>query len=212
MWPRGLRVTCSDLFGPANPGRRIGDLWRPFTGYEAGSTETWRLYRGRVGWTLCLISGSGVAMAKSVGRWECSVVGSVSEEPIGDRDGHRLVSFQYSCFGVDGPLKDTVYTASAISEWDGPQGKYLSAGGIVRAVGGLAVTQVTDATASVVMKDGKPAASEASGKAQFTFASGTLAALSGKPVKFETKPIGAGRFGIEVTIDDEPGAVQARRA
>lgn len=160
---------------------------------------------------LCLISESGVALPESVGRWECSVVGTVSQEPIGDRDGHRLVSFEYSCSGVEGLLKNTVYTASGISEWDGPQGKYLSAGGIVRAPGGLAVTQVTEAIGSLVMKDGKPAGTETSGKAQFTFASGTLAALSGKPVKFESKPIGAGRFGIEVTTDDEPGAVQARQ-
>ena len=161
--------------------------------------------------TLCLISGSGVALAESVGRWECNVVGTASQDPIGDRDGHRLVSFQYSCFGVDGLLKDTVYTASGISEWDGSQGKYLSAGGIVRAPGGLAVTQITEAIGSVVMKDGKPAGTVTSGKAQFTFASGTLSALSIRPVKFESKPISAGRFGIEVTTDNEPGGAQAHQ-
>lgn len=152
--------------------------------------------------TLCSIIGSEVALADSIGRWECSVVGTVSQEPIGDRDGHRLVSFQYSCFGVDGLLKDTVYTAFGVSEWDGPQGKFLSAGGIVRAPGTLAVTQITEATASAIMKDGKPAGNHTSGKAQFSFASGLLATLSGKTVKFESKPAGAGRFTIEVTADN----------
>jgi hypothetical protein len=39
---------------------------------------------------------------------------------------------QYSCFGVDGLLKGAVYTASTIQEWDGPQGTFLSAGGMYR--------------------------------------------------------------------------------
>jgi len=156
--------------------------------------------------TMCssfgLISAGGLALAESVGRWECSVVGTVSQEQIGDRDGHRLVSFQYSCNGVDGLLKDTVYTAFGVSEWDGPQGKFLSAGGIVRAPGTLAVTQITEATASVIMKDGKPAGNATSGKALFPFASGVLASLSGKTVKFESRPAGVGRFSIEVTAEN----------
>jgi hypothetical protein len=86
--------------------------------------------------TVGLISASGFALAETVGRYECSVVGAASQEPIADRDGHRLTSLQYSCFGVEGLLKGAVYTGSSISEWDGPQGTYLSAGGIVRASGG----------------------------------------------------------------------------
>jgi hypothetical protein len=57
------------------------------------------------------------------------------------------------------------------------------------------------------MKDGKPAGNESSGKGLFKFASGTLAALSGKAVRFETKPTGVGRFSIEFTADGEPGTV-----
>jgi hypothetical protein len=47
------------------------------------------------------------------------------------------------------------------------------------------------------MKDGKPAGSEASGKTVFKFASGTLAALSGRTVNFTTKPVGLGRFELD---------------
>jgi hypothetical protein len=148
---------------------------------------------------LSLIGANGFARAETIARYECSIVGTVSQEPIGDRDGHGLRSLQYSCFGVDGLLKGAVYTASTIQEWDGPQGTFLSAGGIHRAPGGLAVTQLTEGTASVVMKDGKPAGSDASGKAVFKFASGTLAALSGKACKFASKPTGIGRFYIELT-------------
>jgi hypothetical protein len=160
---------------------------------------------------LGLISANGFALAETVGRYECSVVGAVSQEPIGDRDGHRLASIQYACFGVDGLLKGAVYTGTSISEWDGSKGTYLSAGGIHRVAGGLAVGQLTEGTGSVVMKDGKPAGSESSGKALFKFASGTLAALSGKTARFETKPTGVGRFSLELTDDGETVAVRTSK-
>lgn len=57
------------------------------------------------------------------------------------------------------------------------------------------------------MKDGKPAGGESSGKAMYKFASGTLAALSGKMIRWETKPMGFGRFSIELTDDSETVAV-----
>ena len=164
-----------------------------------------------VGSTLGLINASGFALAETVGRLECSVVGAVSQDPIGDKDGHRITTVQYSCFGVEGLLKGALYSGFSTSEWDGPQGTYLSGGGIIRVAGGLAVTQLTEGTGSVVMKDGKPAGSEASGKGLIKFASGTLAALSGKTVKFETKPTGVGRFSIELTADSEPGSVGMSR-
>ena len=72
---------------------------------------------------------------------------------------------------MDGLLKGAVYTGASISEWDGSKGTYLSAGGIHRVAGGLAVTQLTEGTGSVVMKDGKPAGSESSGKGLIKFAS-----------------------------------------
>jgi hypothetical protein len=158
--------------------------------------------------TACSIGASGSATAEMVGRFECSVVGTPSQEPIGDRDGHRLANLQYACFGVDGLLKSAVYTGSATSEWDGPRGTFLAAGGIYRVAGGLAVSQVSEGTSSVVMKDGKPAGNESSGKALFRFASGTLAALSGKAIRFDAKPMGFGRFSLELTADGEPGAVR----
>lgn len=161
--------------------------------------------------TLGLISANGFAQAETVGRYECSVVGAASQEPIGDRDGHRLISVRYACLGVEGLLKGAVYTGSSISEWDGSQGTYLSAGGVHRAPGGLAVSQLTEGKGSVVMKDGKPVGNDVSGKGVFKFASGPLAALSGKAVKFESKPIGVNRSSLEVTADSESGAVGMSR-
>jgi hypothetical protein len=153
--------------------------------------------------TLGLISASGFALAETVGRYECNVVGAVSQEPIGDKDGHRITGVQYSCSGVEGLVKGALYSGSSTSEWDGSQGTYLSGGGTVRAAGGLAVTEITEGKGAVVMKDGKPAGSESSGKALYKFASGTLAALSGKSVRWQTKPMGFGLFSIELTADTE---------
>ena len=150
---------------------------------------------------LGFVSASGSATAETIGRLDCSVVGAISQEPIGDRDGHRLTNVQFACFGADGLLKDAVYTGFATTEWDGPHATFLSAGGIYRVPGGLAVSQAIEGTSSVVMKDGRPVGNESSGKTRFKFASGALAALSEKTVRFEARPTGSGRFSLEYTAD-----------
>jgi hypothetical protein len=157
--------------------------------------------------TLGLINASGFALAETVGRLECSVVGTPSQEPIGDRDGHGLATVQISCSGVSGLLKDAVYTSSSTSEWDGSQGTYFAGGGIIRVPGGLAATQLNEGVGSATMKDGKPAGVEASGKTLIKFASGTLAELSGKAVRWEAKPAGFNRFSLEFTTDTEAGTI-----
>ena len=85
------------------------------------------------------------------------------------------------------------------------------AAGLIRVAGGLAVTQITEGTGSMLMKDGKPAGSESSGKGLFKFASGTLAALSGRADRWAAKPAGFGRFTLEITADGEPGTVGTRQ-
>jgi hypothetical protein len=117
---------------------------------------------------------------------------------LGDRNGHSLLSYQYSCFGVDGLLKGATYTANLIQEWDGPHGKFLLAGGVHRVAGGLAVTELLEGAALVVMKDDKPVGVTSSGKAIFKLASGPLAALVGKTVKFATNPAGFNHFTLEL--------------
>jgi hypothetical protein len=148
---------------------------------------------------LSLIAATGLARADTIGRYQCGVIGAIAQEPIGDRDGHVMLSFEYSCQGVDGLLKEAVVTAVSVSEWDGPKGTCLASLGLHRAPGGFAVGQLLECSASLVMKDGKPIGAESSGKTVFKFASGTLASLSGKTVKFTTKPVGVGRFELEFT-------------
>ena len=113
---------------------------------------------------LGLTSSGGFALAETIGRYNCSIVGTAGQEPIGDRNGHFLASVQYSCFGEEGLLKGDVHTASSASEWDNNQGTFLIGGGIHRVLGGLAVSQITEGTGSIVMKDGKPVGTELLGK------------------------------------------------
>ena len=146
-----------------------------------------------------LLGANGLALAEPFGRYECNIIGTPAQDPISERPGHALVSVEYSCFGVAGLLKDDVHTASSISEWDAQKGTFLIGGGILRSPGGLGVTQITEGTGTVVMKDGKPVGTTSSGKGVFKFASGTLAALSGKVFNFESKPISVLRFNLEFT-------------
>jgi hypothetical protein len=148
---------------------------------------------------LGLMGASGFALAGMIGRYECSIVDTPSQDPIGDNTGHFIARVQYSCFGVDGLLKGDVHTASSVSEWDDSKGTFLIGGGVLRSAGGYAVAQITEGTASVVLHDGKPVGTDSSGKGLFKFASGTLAALSGKVFKFVSKPTGILRFDMEFT-------------
>ena len=136
---------------------------------------------------------AGTALAGSIGRYDCIIVGTIAREPVGDRDGHDIVSLEYTCRGLDGLLKDAGVTAFSVSEWDGEKGKYVASLGLHRAPGGFAVGQLVEGTNSL----SKAVGLEASGKTFFKFASGTLGALSGKTVNFSAKPTGAGRFEIE---------------
>ena len=144
-----------------------------------------------------LIGTTGLALADMVGRYECSVVGSSMPEPIGDRAGHSLQSIQYSCVGVDGLLKGAVLTGNAMVEWDGAKSVFLAASTAHRAAGGLAVGQLLEGSGSLVMKDGRPIGQDASGTAMFRLGSGTFAALSGKTLKWVSKPTGPNRFEQE---------------
>lgn len=160
-----------------------------------------------LGVSLGLVAHHDQARADSIARYDCTVVGTLGQEPIGDRPGHMLVSFQYACFGLDGLMKGALYTAHVASEWENQKGTYLYGAGIHRANDGYAVIQMTEAAGSVVMaqgmtqgiNQGMPAVSEARGKVLFKLASGRFAALAGRTVDFTAKMIGPGHFIYEMT-------------
>lgn len=144
-----------------------------------------------------LIGASGFAHADPLGRYECNIIGPISLEPIGDRAGHLLRSYDYSCAGVDGIVKGAVFSAYSISEIDGSQVTFHAAGGIHRIGGGLAVSQSLDGTGSTVMQEESAVRAIASGHMIFKLASGKLAGLSGKSFNWAVKPLGYNRFDLE---------------
>ena len=83
-----------------------------------------------------LIGTAGLAQAELIGRYQCNVIGTAVPEPLGDRNGHSIVNFGYSCVGVEGLLKDAVVTAFSASEWDGPKTTTVTALAVHRAPGG----------------------------------------------------------------------------
>lgn len=154
-----------------------------------------------VGSTLVMIAAVQSARADVIARYECSVAGFYSQEPIGDRPDHNLAAQDYVCVGVEGLLKGAVYSASNVVEWDGPKATMVIGSGVHRIPGGRLVTQLTEGSAQAVMKDGKPVGVESSGKGMVKFASGSFAGLNGKTVRFVTKPVNPIRFNLEFTVD-----------
>ncbi|BAR55162.1 hypothetical protein ACVIWV_000268 [Bradyrhizobium diazoefficiens] len=154
-----------------------------------------------IGAAFGLIAVSQPARADMIARYECSTAGFYSQEPIGDRPDHNLVTQDYVCVGVDGLLKGAVYSASNAVEWDGPKATIVFGGGVHRIPGGRLVTQLIEGSAQAVMKDGKPIGVESSGKGIVKFGSGPFAGLSGKSVKFVTTPVNPIRFNLEFTAD-----------
>jgi len=148
---------------------------------------------------LSLIGATGCALADPIGRYECNVLDTPNFVPIGDRNDHSLLIFEYSCSGVDGLLKGYVHTASSVSELDGDKVTFLRGGGFHRSADGLAVTQITDDDRPAAVKDGKPGGPNSSGSGMFKFASGTLAPRTGKTFKFTTTQKGLGRFDMVFT-------------
>ncbi|MGC2776272.1 MAG: hypothetical protein WA418_11645 [Bradyrhizobium sp.] len=151
------------------------------------------------GLALGLVAGLGAARADTIARYDCTIVGTMGLEPIGDRPGHMLVSFQYSCVGTDGLMKGAIYTANVASEWENQKGTYLYGAGIHRMTDGYAVAVLAEGTGSVVMKNGTPAISEATGKVVFKLASGNFAALAGRTANFSAKLVGPGHLIYELT-------------
>jgi len=147
--------------------------------------------------TFGLVGASGFAQADSLGRYECNIIGPIGQDPIGDRDGHLLRSYDFSCAGVDGIFKGAVTTSVTVSEIDGSKVTFHFAGGVHRMAGGLAVGETLEGTGSTVMQEGGATRAIASGRMIFKFASGKLAALSGKTFKWTAKPIGFNRFEME---------------
>jgi hypothetical protein len=139
----------------------------------------------------------GTANADPVGKFECSQIGVPSQTPIGDKEGHVISVADYACFGVEGVIKDAVYTGRSAVEMNGTEGKYILAGGVFRAKDGVAAVQLIEGTWAGTMKDGKLTWVKSTGKAEAKLAAGSLSSL--KQFKWDAHPTGYNRFAVELT-------------
>ena len=128
----------------------------------------------------------------------CQNIGGGAPEPLGDRPDHSISVSDYTCRFDSGPLKGGVSTANVIWEFDGPNAVVVSGNGVVRAPGGTVVYQETDGKLALTMTDGKVTGFTSSGKGDEKLATGSLAALAGKPYTWTAKAAGSGQFPIEV--------------
>ena len=130
--------------------------------------------------------------------WACLEVGSGTPEMLGDREGHSISIAVASCRSESEPMSGAVLTGTSIWEWNGPNAVLLTGNGVIRKPGAAVVYQNTGGTLALTMTDGKVTGWTSSGKGAEMMATGSLAALAGKPYTWTAKPTGPGQFTIEV--------------
>ncbi|MDE5446739.1 hypothetical protein FXV83_16965 [Bradyrhizobium hipponense] len=131
-------------------------------------------------------------------RYACTIT-AADREPVGVRNERAILTVQYGCRIADGLLSDAGITAVSVSEWAADKGTYLASLEFHRALEGVAIGQLSEATGFSSMEGEQGVAVATSGTAVFKFASGSLAALSGKTLKFTTKLTGLRSFELEFT-------------
>lgn len=129
-------------------------------------------------------------------RYACTIT-AADREPVGVRNERVVLTVQYGCRITDG--SDPGITAVSVSEWAADKGTYLASLEFHGAPEGVAIGQLSEATGFSSLEGEQGIAVAASGTAVFNFASGSLAALSGKTLKFTTKLTGLRSFELEFT-------------
>ena len=150
--------------------------------------------------SLVLLVSSGLAMAESY-KHTCMQVGPNMSEPLGDREGHAALVADASCMTEGDLLDGTVMTQHTIWEFDKGAMNILSADGVSRKPGTTGAYRITAGSMSYVMKDGKPAGWNASGKGVYTMATGVAAALAGKAFTWTGYATGPRTYIIEAKVD-----------
>ena len=149
---------------------------------------------------LAALPASALAQPAAPLKAICQGTGVAPPEPIGDT-GHAVRVVQYSCYGEGGVTDGTVITGMVIWDVNGQNSVALSANGVYRKAGGLAVYEETDAKYSLTLVDGKVTGFAGSSKVVIKAAGGNLAPLAGKTMTDAFHSIPGGRFVIERTID-----------
>ena len=132
----------------------------------------------------------------------CQDIGPSAPEPLGDREGHSILTATVSCRVDSGFMSGGVLTGTDIWEWNGPKAVLLSGSGVVRKPGGTLVYTETSATLELTMADGKVTGWTASGRGTYPVATGSAAFLAGKSYTLTAKPTGpAGTSAVEAKVE-----------
>jgi hypothetical protein len=134
-------------------------------------------------------------------RYLCQSIGTGPQEPLGDRDGHNISVYSYSCRVEGGPLDGGVVTGNAIYEWDKTNAVGLTGNGVVRKPGAAAVFQLSDFKNALTVVDGKVTGFLAAGHGTYKLATGTAAPLAGKTYTYTGRPNGPGQFAVDIKVD-----------
>jgi hypothetical protein len=145
---------------------------------------------------------SGANAQETTQTLSCQDVGPGAPEPLGDREGHSILTATASCHVDSGFMSGGILTGADIWEWNGPKAALLSASGVVRKPGGTLVYTETSATLELTMADGKMTGWTLSGRGTYPVATGDAAPLAGKSYTFTGKPTGSGgTFRVEVKVE-----------
>jgi hypothetical protein len=132
----------------------------------------------------------------------CQDIGPSAPEPLGDREGHSILTATVSCRVDSGFMSGAVLTGTDIWEWNGPKATLLSASGVVRKPGETLVYTESAATLELTMADGKVTGWTVSGRGTYPVATGSAAPLAGKSYTFAGKPDGpGGTFRVEAKVE-----------
>ena len=149
---------------------------------------------------LTTLSTSAPAQATMTFKATCQNVGVAPQEPVGDREGHAISVTQYSCRNEGGMMDGAITTGMNIYEWDKGVGETLSANGVIRKPGAIAVYETSEQKTTLTMVDGKVTGFTGSSKGVYKLATGSLAPLSGKSYTFTYRSIPGGQFAVEIAI------------
>lgn len=149
---------------------------------------------------LALWTGGASAQPAAPMKATCQVMGAAPSEPVGDT-GHAIRVVHYSCYGDGGLTDGTVITGMVIWDVNGQDSFALSANGVYRKAGGIAVYEEADAKYSLTLLDGKVTGFAGSSKVIIKAAGGSLAPLAGKTMTDTFHSIPGGRFMFERTVD-----------
>ncbi len=152
------------------------------------------------GAALLVLLAAGPALADNV--FDCQDVGMSAPEPLGDQEGHALLTDTFSCRLTAGPMAGGLLTGTIAWEMNKGEGTLISGTGVIRKPGSAVVYKDTEGTLKLTMDDkGQVTGFTAAGAATWVFASGDAASLKGKVLPWTAKATGPGTFSVNEKTD-----------